>query len=71
MIADSGYYAGRHDQHIIEGCGEMPDNLVMYPLKEMSGIYPDADRAAQGSTTPGRVCHLQRETPSPCGSPLA
>ena len=34
MIADCGYHAGRHDQHIIEGGGETPDNLVMYSLKE-------------------------------------
>ena len=35
MITDSGHYAGRHDQHIVEHCGEMTDNLVMYPPKEL------------------------------------
>ena len=34
MITDSDHYAGRHDQHIVEGCGEMTDSLVMYPPKE-------------------------------------
>ena len=73
MITDSDHYAGRHDQHIVEGCGEMTDRLVMYPPERiaMSGIYPDADRPAQGSATPGRLCHRQLETPSPCGSPSA
>ena len=34
MITDSDHYAGRHDQHIVERCGEMTDSLVMYPPKE-------------------------------------
>ena len=34
MITDSGHDVGRHDQHIVEGSGEITNGLVMYPPKE-------------------------------------
>jgi hypothetical protein len=57
MIAEWGYYTGRHDKHIIESGGEIPDNLVMYTLNESPeslltlSELPRAQQPLEGRTT--------------------